>query len=113
MQPTDHLIVRFVLARGGEIYDAQKRFGADPSIMSRDSAYFNAVAMGLALIGGAAKKFSAEFRAEHKKVAWARIDGWQEAIFARYETLSALDVWAALEDMAELYGACYVVADSL
>ncbi|MDR1911286.1 MAG: hypothetical protein LBQ52_02920 [Helicobacteraceae bacterium] len=113
MQPTDQLIVRFILERGKEIYDAQKRFGADPAILASDRAYFNAIAMGLLQVSFAAKKLSSGFRAKQKKVEWAKIDGWQEPIADRYRSLTALDLWAALEVFAELYGACFVAEDSL
>ncbi|MDR1451440.1 MAG: hypothetical protein LBI57_03795 [Helicobacteraceae bacterium] len=112
MRQSDSLIVNLILKRGGEIYSAQKRFGADPSILSLDSAYFNAIAMDLLQISLAALKFTPEFRSERKKTAWEQIDSWSATIVDRYETLTALDLWAALEDFAELYGECFTLANS-
>ncbi|MDR2034394.1 MAG: hypothetical protein LBP89_07160 [Helicobacteraceae bacterium] len=112
MQPTDQLIVSFILERGKEIYDAQKRFGADPAILASDRAYFNAIAMGLLQVSLAARKLSSEFCAKQKKVEWAKIGGWQESIVDRYKSLTAFDLWAALEVFAELHAACYIAEDS-
>ncbi|MDR2153281.1 MAG: hypothetical protein LBO72_10730 [Helicobacteraceae bacterium] len=112
MQSNDLRVVDFILKRGAEIYSAQKRFGADPSILSSDSAYFNAIATGLLQISLAAKKLSIKFREKHKKVAWEQIDGWSAAIIDRFETLTALDLWEALDELSELYGVCFVYEDS-
>ncbi|MDR0664988.1 MAG: hypothetical protein LBF86_05645 [Helicobacteraceae bacterium] len=112
MQPNDSRTVDFILKRGGEIYAAQKRFGADPSALSSDSAYFNAIATGLLQISIAAKKLSKTFRDGREKVAWKQIDDWSAAIIDRFDTLTALDLWTMLEDLSELYGVCYVYEDS-
>jgi uncharacterized protein with HEPN domain len=112
MQSSDLSAIDSILKRGGEIYNAQKRFGADPSILSTDSAYFGATAMWLLQISLAAKRLSRDFRGENKNTAWARIDGWSETIADRYESLSALDLWARLEDLSELYGVGFALRDA-
>jgi uncharacterized protein with HEPN domain len=106
------LAIDTILKRGGEIYNAQKRFGADPAILSSDSAYFGAIAMGLLQTSLAAKRLSRDFRAENKSVSWARIDGWSQTLVERYDGLSALDLWAMLEDLSELYGVCFALKDA-
>ncbi|MDR3347451.1 MAG: hypothetical protein LBN32_02430 [Helicobacteraceae bacterium] len=109
MQENDSLIVRSILTRSSEIYDTQKRFGADPLMLAGDRAYFNAIAMGLLQVANASDRLSREFRAEYQGVAWERIGEWSRTINERYETLRAIDLWIMLDDLAELYGVCYVI----
>ncbi|GHS87304.1 hypothetical protein FACS189487_03200 [Campylobacterota bacterium] len=112
MHKNDQLAVNFILARGAEIYAAQKRFGADPQILASDAAYFNALAMGILQSSSAAGRLSSDFRGKNAQVSWDRIDGWKEQIVNGYAAIGAQDLWIMLEDFAELYGVCFVAADS-
>ncbi|MDR2905630.1 MAG: hypothetical protein LBU73_06740 [Helicobacteraceae bacterium] len=112
MKHEDFRRINVILARGREIYTAQKRFGADPKILEADRAYFNAIAYGLLLSALAAEKLSKEFRDRQSQIAWDRVAKWRDELLENFDRVTAQELWLMLEDYAELYGACFVEADS-
>jgi len=79
-----------------DIFHAQKRFGNDISVFSKDKEYFNAVCMSLLQIGELANHLTDDFVALHNDIPWRIIVAQRNIVVHGYGHLESDALWETI-----------------